>query len=146
MQKIDHKLFINMLKAKGITQKAFAQYAKIPYDTVTGWKKKGKVPAYAAVILKQMPHRKETVTAADLIEAGLPRAVLWNAQSDKEVPVDIFIVSTLQKAYNDFVIDILAEYFGKESILAALLTYKERISKRLAQQVAQHLQELPKSA
>ena len=40
MQKIDHKLFINILKANGITQKAFAEYAKIPYDTVTGWKKK----------------------------------------------------------------------------------------------------------
>ena len=58
MQKIDHKLFVNTLKAKGITQKAFAQYAKIPYDTVTGWKKKGKVPAYAMVIAKDMAYRK----------------------------------------------------------------------------------------
>ena len=57
MQKIDHKLFINMLKARDITQKAFAQYAKIPYDTVTGWKKKGKVPAYAMVIAKDMAYR-----------------------------------------------------------------------------------------
>jgi len=57
MQKIDHKLFVNTLKAKGITQKAFAQYAKIPYDTVTGWKKKGKVPAYAMVIAKDMAYR-----------------------------------------------------------------------------------------
>ena len=57
MQKIDHKLFIHMLKAKGITQKAFAQYAKIPYNTVTGWKKKGKVPAYAMVIAKDMAYR-----------------------------------------------------------------------------------------
>jgi hypothetical protein len=58
MQKIDHQLFVNTLKAKGITQKAFAQYAKIPYDTVTGWKKKGKVPAYAMVIAKDMAYRK----------------------------------------------------------------------------------------
>ena len=57
MQKIDHKLFVNTLKAKGITQKAFAQYAKIPYDTVTGWKKKGKVPAYAMVIARDMAYR-----------------------------------------------------------------------------------------
>jgi hypothetical protein len=57
MQKIDHKLFINILKANGITQKAFAEYAKIPYDTVTGWKKKGKVPAYAMVIVKDMAYR-----------------------------------------------------------------------------------------
>jgi len=57
MQKIDHTLFIHMLKANGITQKAFAEYAKIPYDTVTGWKKKGKVPAYAMVIAKDMAYR-----------------------------------------------------------------------------------------
>ena len=57
MKKIDHAFFINRLKAKGITQKAFAQYAKIPYDTVTGWKKKGKVPAYAMVIAKDMVYR-----------------------------------------------------------------------------------------
>ncbi|WP_353662634.1 hypothetical protein [Hydrogenimonas sp. SS33] len=57
MQKIDHTLFIHTLKAHGITQKAFAEYAKIPYDTVTGWKKKGKVPAYAMVIAKDMAYR-----------------------------------------------------------------------------------------
>jgi len=59
MQKIDHKLFINILKANGITQKAFAEYAKIPYDTVTGWKKKGKVPTYAMVIVKDMAYRMQ---------------------------------------------------------------------------------------
>ena len=57
MQKIEHTLFIRMLKDKGITQKAFSEYAKIPYDTVTGWKKKGKVPAYAMVIAKDMAYR-----------------------------------------------------------------------------------------
>ncbi len=59
MQKIDHKLFIDVLKANGITQKAFAEYAKIPYDTVTGWKKKGKVPTYAMVIVKDMAYRMQ---------------------------------------------------------------------------------------
>lgn len=59
MQKIDHKLFIDVLKVNGITQKAFAEYAKIPYDTVTGWKKKGKVPAYAMVIAKDMVYRMQ---------------------------------------------------------------------------------------
>jgi hypothetical protein len=98
------------------------------------------------VILKQMPARKKSVTAGELIQAGLPRAILWNSQSDKGVPVDIFIVSTLQKAYSDFVIDTLAEYLGIESVLAALLKHKDRISKRLANQVARYLQEIPKSA
>ena len=57
MKKIDHKLFIHTLKINGITQKAFSEYAKIPYDTVTGWKKKGKVPAYAMVIARDMAYR-----------------------------------------------------------------------------------------
>ncbi len=57
MKKIDHKLFIHTLKINGITQKAFSEYAKISYDTVTGWKKKGKVPAYAMVIARDMAYR-----------------------------------------------------------------------------------------
>ena len=143
---ISNQHFESLLKLKGLSKKSFAEYAGIPYDTVAGWKKRGKVPTYAMVILKQMPARRKSVTAGDLFEAGLPRAVLWNSQNDKEVPVDIFIVSTLQKAYNDFVIETLAEYFGKESVLAALLKHKDRISERLADRVTRHLQELPESA
>ena len=145
-ENISNQHFEILLRLKGLSKKAFAEYAGIPYFTVAGWRKKGEVPAYAMVILNQMPTAKKSVTAADLIKAGLPRAVLWNNQSDKEVPVDIFIVSTLQKAYNDFVIDKLAEYFGKESVLAALLKHKDRISERLVSQVTEYLQELPKSA
>ena len=59
MQKIDHKIFINMLKAKGITQKMFAEYSKISYNTVTGWKKRGGVPLYAMVIARDMAYRLE---------------------------------------------------------------------------------------
>ncbi len=59
MKKIDHKIFIRMLKEKGITQKAFANYSKIPYDTVTGWKKRGSVPLYAMVIARDMAYRLE---------------------------------------------------------------------------------------
>ena len=137
--KVSNKLFESLLHQKGISKKAFAKHAGIPYDTVAGWKKKGEVPAYAMVILRQIPAYKETVTVADLIKAGLPKAILWNNQSDKKVPVDIFIVSTLQKAYNDFVTDALAGYFGKERVLSALLRHKERITKRLADQVTRHI-------
>ena len=142
--KLPNSNFEALLKLKGISKKEFSKYSGISYNTVAGWKKKGEVPAYAVTLLKQMPSRKKTVTAKELINAGMPKAVLWNSQSDKEVPIDIFIVSTLQKAYNDFVIDKLAEFFGKESVLSALLLHKERVSSTLALQVAKHLQELPK--
>ena len=144
--KVQNSEFEALLKVKGISKKEFSKYSGIAYNTVAGWKKKGEVPAYALTILKQMPSRKKTVTAQELIDAGMPRGVLWNNQSDKKVPIDIFIVSILQKAYNDFVIDKLAEYFGKKSVLSALLLHKERVSNTLAMQVAKHLQELPKAS
>jgi len=144
--KLPNNNFEALLKLKGISKKEFALNSGIAYNTVAGWKKKGEVPAYAVTLLKQMPSRKKSVTAKELINAGIPRAVLWNNQSDKEVPVDIFIVSTLQKAYNDFVIDKLAQFFGKESVLSALLLHKDRVSSTLAMQVAKHLQELPKAS
>jgi len=34
--RVDHTLFIKMLKTNGITQKAFFDYAKDPYYTVAG--------------------------------------------------------------------------------------------------------------
>ena len=40
-------------------KKEFADYSKIPYDTVVGWKKKRYVPPYAMVILKDMIYRKK---------------------------------------------------------------------------------------
>ena len=55
------------------------------------------------VLLRQMPAQKEFVTAAELIEAGLPKAILWNNDPQKKVASDIFIVATLQRAYNDFI-------------------------------------------
>ena len=123
--KLPNSNFEALLKLKGISKKEFSKYSGISYNTVAGWKKKGEVPVYAVTILKQMPSRKKTVTAKELINAGMPKAVLWKNQSDKEVPVDIFIVSTLQKAYNDFVIDKLSQFFGKESVLSALLLHKD---------------------
>ena len=56
--KLDNLLFEKALTANGITKKAFARYAKIPYYTVAGWKKSGKVPAYAMVIVRDMSYRK----------------------------------------------------------------------------------------
>jgi hypothetical protein len=56
--KVDNALFEKILSVKGITKKAFSQYAKIPYYTVAGWKKVGTVPAYVMVIAKDMAYRK----------------------------------------------------------------------------------------
>ncbi len=139
--KTDHNVFETLLKRKGISKKAFSAYSGIPYYTVAGWKKSGQVPAYAMVLLRQIPASKPFVTAAELIDAGLPKAILWNNDPQKKVPSDIFIVMTLERAYNDFVVEKLAEFFGHETILAVLLKHKARISDSLIERVTTYLQE-----
>ncbi len=138
--KTEHKNFEALLKAKGISKKAFSTYSGIPYYTVAGWKKSGHVPAYAMKLLRTMPSVKEQVSAGELLEAGLPKAILWNNDPKKKVPTDIFIVATLERAYNDFVVEKLADFFGKERLLSALLKYKNRVSDRLVEKVIAYLQ------
>ena len=50
---ITNTIFETLLKKNNFKKKEFADYSKIPYDTVVGWKKKEYVPPYAIVILKE---------------------------------------------------------------------------------------------
>jgi hypothetical protein len=136
--KTKHDLFEKMLDTKGISKKAFSNYAQIPYFTVAGWKKSGKVPSYAMLLLKNMPSPK-TVTAKQLIDAGMPRAIFWNNDLSKTVPSDIFIVSTLKRAYNDFVIEKFIAFFGVDVVLAALMKHRDRLSDKLIHSVMSHV-------
>ena len=56
---ITNTIFETLLTKNNFKKKEFAQYSKIPYNTVVGWKKKNSVPAYAMVILKDMIYRKK---------------------------------------------------------------------------------------
>ncbi len=132
--KIDNIIFESMLHSKGINKKTFSQYAQIPYYTVAGWKKSGKVPAYAMVLLQTLPLPK-MVTAKQLIDAGLPRAIFWNNDLTKVVPNDIFIVSTLTRSYNDFVVKKFIEFFGEDTVLAALMKHRDELSDKLIDRV-----------
>ena len=134
--------FEKILAVKGITKKAFATYCQIPYDTVAGWKRTKRVPGYAMILARDMPSRKEYVTAAELLEAGMPQAVLWNNDPHKKVPVEIFIVTTLQRSYNDFVIETLADYFVTERIFEALARYPQKLGQKSKEQILQRLQKL----
>ena len=75
--------------------------------------------------------KNKTVTAQELIDAGLPKAIFWNNDLSKEVPSDIFIVATLKRSYNDFIIGEFIEFFGKETILDALMTHRDKITDKL---------------
>ena len=136
--KTSHEQFEKMLSAKNISKKYFANFAQIPYYTVAGWKKSGKVPNYAMVLLQSI-NKPKTVTAQQLIDIGLPRAIFWNNDLSKVVPNDIFIVSTLQKAYNDFIIDIFVDFFGEDTVLAALMRHRDKLSKTLIDTVTKHI-------
>ena len=136
--KIAHEQFEKMLSAKNISKKYFANFAKIPYYTVAGWKKSGTVPNYAMVLLQSISIPK-TVTAQQLIDAGLPRAIFWNNDLSRVVPNDICIVSTLQRAYNDFVIDKFVLFFGEDAVLAALMRHRDKLSDTLIRTVTQHI-------
>ena len=136
--KVSHNTFDKMLTIKGVSKKAYATYAQIPYFTVAGWKKSNSVPAYAMVLLKNMP-APQIVTAQQLIDAGLPRAIFWNNDLIKSVPSDIFIVSTLKRAYNDFVIDGLVSFFGRDSVLLSIMKYRDKLSDTLIQKVLHHI-------
>lgn len=136
--KIENKQFESMLNAKGISKRDFSDYSQIPYYTVAGWKKSGKVPAYAVILLKSMPSSK-TVTAEQLIAAGVPRAIFWNNDLSKEVPNDIFIVSTLKRAYNDFIINKFIAFFGEETMLTTLIKHKDKLSDKLISKVMDHI-------
>lgn len=56
---VENRLFEQLINKNNITKKEFSDYSKIPYNTVLGWRKKGFVPAYAMVILKDMNYRKK---------------------------------------------------------------------------------------
>ena len=56
---ITNTIFETLLTKNNFKKKEFANYSKIPYDTVVGWKKKGYIPPYAMVILKDMIYRKK---------------------------------------------------------------------------------------
>ncbi len=143
--KVDHSMFEAMLHTKGINKKTFSQYAKIPYYTVAGWKKSGKVPAYAMVLLQNISSSK-TVTAKQLIDAGMPRAIFWNNDLTKAVPNDIFIISTLKRAYNDFVVKKFIEFFGEDTVLAALMKHRDKLSDKLIHSVMTHTNDTLASA
>ena len=43
---ITNTIFETLLKKNNFKKKEFADYSKIPYDTVVGWKKKGYILLY----------------------------------------------------------------------------------------------------
>jgi len=62
---ISNAVFEKLLACNNFKKSDFAEYSKIPYNTVAGWKKKNKVPPYAMVILKDMIYRNKLEMQAE---------------------------------------------------------------------------------
>ena len=62
---VSNTIFEKLLTNNSLKKSDFADYAKIPYNTVAGWKKRNQVPTYAMVILKDMIFRKKLEIQAD---------------------------------------------------------------------------------
>jgi len=62
---ISNIIFEKLLANNNLKKSDFAQYSKIPYNTVAGWKKKNQVPPYAMVILKDMIYRNKLELEAE---------------------------------------------------------------------------------
>lgn len=75
--------------------------------------------------------KNKTVTAQQLIDAGLPKAIFWNNDLSKEVSNDIFIVATLKRSHNDFIIEKFMDFFGEDYLLSALIKHRNKLSNTL---------------
>lgn len=79
-------VFEKLLTNNDLKKRDFANYSKIPYSTVTGWKKKKHVPAYAMVILKDMIYRKkiDLETMRDLKKRDVVHNISYSLTTDEE--------------------------------------------------------------
>ncbi|MDN5101573.1 hypothetical protein O8C99_00080 [Aliarcobacter butzleri] len=76
---ITNKIFETLLTKNDFKKKEFADYSKIPYDTVVGWKKKGYIPPYAMVILKDMIYRKRLdIETEQLFKRNMQPMIIQN--------------------------------------------------------------------
>lgn len=62
---VSNTVFEKLLANNNLKKSDFAEYSKIPYNTVAGWKKKNQVPSYAMVILKDMIYRAKLEKEAE---------------------------------------------------------------------------------
>lgn len=80
-------------------------------------------------------HSEKTVKPQALIDTGLTSAIFWNTDLNREVDSQAFIVSTLIKGYNDFIIEKLVEYFGTDMVVSSVDKYRDRVSDKLVNTV-----------
>jgi len=88
--------------------------------------------------MDRLSQHQSTIKPQELIDIGLPRAILWNTNLTQEVDTQAFIVSTLMRAYNTFVIEKLVEYFGVDMVCDSLDRYRDRVSLELIEAVERY--------
>lgn len=82
---VKNVVFEKLLDNNNFKKIDFANYSKIPYNTVAGWRKRKKVPEYAMVILKDMIYRKKLDIEA---ERDLRRNRVVKTRIDYRLTID----------------------------------------------------------
>jgi len=138
-------LFDAALDARGISKKEYSDFAKIPYDTVTGWKKRDNVPEYALAILRTMPVRDKK--RARITGKSHPNAIM--AKNYKIIQATFWgenvTLETILKGVNEadpkFLVPIFKNIFykdiiallGAETIIALRAVYPKIMDKKNAE-------------
>ncbi len=138
MQKSE--IFEGGLKLYNLTKKEYAQKAKIPYDTVVGWKRKGNVPNYAFELLKRIAYIEDRMPEPKFkkikpqIDKELIKKVqvaFWGQDID---PIDI--IKKARRGNKEYLTTIVKNIWTKEVVrligaknLLKHLKYSDKIPK-----------------
>ncbi|NPA59574.1 MAG: hypothetical protein GXO30_03790 [Epsilonproteobacteria bacterium] len=126
--KVEYRLFEMLLAKASITKKDFADYAKISYFTVTGWKKVGKVPTYAMVIARDMAYRKKLDNhTKEKLKGFKTNCAVTSTLTDKEKKM-------IKSAF-------WGTKYSVEEIVDKVLNHDEKFLKRFEENVPQNIQD-----
>jgi len=110
LKTLDFELLNKVLKQENITLEEYLDYAKIPYEMLKEWEKKGEIPAFAIIIARDMVRdRRKPVKYFDkhyfpvknLTEDELERIKLAFWGTDYSPHFIVWIIKKLQKNIPD---------------------------------------------
>ncbi|MEN8303741.1 MAG: hypothetical protein ABFQ64_06705 [Campylobacterota bacterium] len=89
----------------------------------------------------------EYVTANQLIDFGVPRALFWNtADKDKPIERDRMISWSLKRGVNKEILETYVDFFGAEIVKNALEKDKEHMSDRFYDKIMRTLKDYDDSS
>ncbi len=125
--------FDKALKYYGLSKRDFAKKCKIPYDTVTGWKRGGHVPEYAFVLLKQLAFLENHVSDNEKVRPL--KKVAIDARLAKEIQVafwgklysPLYILTEVKKSNVKFLKPFFENLYYKDILKLLSIKHIEKL-------------------